>query len=136
MYLIKVEVKDSLIEGKGVFALEPIKHGTIAWKFDASHDQTMTPVEFNNLDKIAQAELQRVAYLSLQTSRWVYPPEGDPARFTNHNPESNNLSVGFDKSISDEPYFIANRDIKAGEELTNNYLEFDARPEEDTASWV
>jgi SET domain-containing protein len=53
------------------------------------------------------------------------PPEDDPACYTNHDPEGFNTSVVFDKDVSDEPIFVANRDIEQGEEITNNYLEFD-----------
>ena len=136
MYLVHVEVKDSAIDGKGVFATEPAKRGAILWKFDSSHDKSMSVEDFQNLSDTERAELQRVAYLSQYTNRWVYPPENDPALFTNHNPGNNNMSVIFDKNLSDEPIFVANRDINAAEELTNNYLEFDARPEKGTAGWI
>lgn len=46
------------------------------------------------------------------------------ALYTNHSGH-NNLSVKYDISISEESFFIANRDIQEGEELTNNYYEFD-----------
>lgn len=66
---------------------------------------------------------------------WVYPPEGDPAEFTNHSMNSN-LSVVYNKQVSPEPYFVANRDILAGEELTNNYHEFDAMTQKESPSWA
>ena len=37
MYLIKIEAKNSPINGKGVFALQKIQKGEIVWKFDSSH---------------------------------------------------------------------------------------------------
>lgn len=116
-----------MIEGKGVFSLEDITKNSIVWKFDPSHDESMSTAELDRLDEDAKTALLRVAYFSLKTNRYVYPPEDDPARFTNHS-ESNNLSVVFDESESEEPFFVANRDIKEGEELTVNYTEFDARP--------
>ena len=134
MYLVKVEAKDSPIEGKGVFALEDIKEGTIAWKFDPSHDQSMSSEDFEALDDKSRTQLLRVAYLSKSSGRWVYPPNDDPALFTNHS-ESNNLSVAHDTAISGEPFFRANRDIRSGEELTVNYTEFDARPEDQVLDW-
>jgi len=136
MYLVKIDVKESTINGKGVFSVEPIKQGTVVWKFDFSHDKSLSPEDFENLSEEDRAKLLRVAYLSRQTNRWVYPPENDPALFTNHNPETNNMSVVWDKTISDEPVFVANRDIEAGEELTNNYLDFDSRPEDQREDWV
>lgn len=136
MYLVKIEVKDSPIHGKGVFAHEHIKRGTIMWKFDPTHDKFLSPEEFNKLSEEERAELQRVAYLSGRTNRWVYPPKDDPALFTNHSPDNNNMSAIFDETVSDEPVFVANRDIAEGEELTNNYFEFDAHPEEQTGKWI
>lgn len=124
MYLFPVETKESKVDGQGVFASEKIGKGQIVWKFDANHDKILSQEEFNALDEASKDELKRVAYLSPTTNRYVYPPENDAARFTNHSP-TNNLSVLIDEDVSEEPYFIANRDIEAGEELTNNYLEFD-----------
>ena len=135
MYLVKIETKESIIDGKGVFALENIRKGVVVWKFDPNHDKTLTSVQFDEADKAVKEELRRVAYLSKNTGRWVYPPENDPARFTNHSKE-NNLSVLLDESISEEPIFIANRDITAGEELTNDYTEFDDLTEEVEQDWL
>jgi len=127
MYLVKVTVKESPIEGRGVSTLEDIRKGSVVWKFDPAHDKSMSPTEFDALDEAAKESLLRVAYLSSTSNRWVYPPEGDPAHFTNHS-EKNNMTAVTDSSVSEEPFFIANRDIQAGEELTNNYEEFDTRP--------
>jgi len=122
MYVVDVEVKESNIHGMGVFAKDNIGKGTIVWQFTSGHDQRISKDEFDKLPD--KAELVHVAYLSPASGQMVYPPKGDPACYTNHSP-NNNLSTVFDMSVSVEPYFIANRDIKAGEELTNNYLEFD-----------
>ena len=136
MYLIKVEVKGSPIHGKGVFALENIPKGKIVWKFDPTHDLVLSLDDFNQLDESAKVELKRVAYLSGSSGQYVYPPENDPARFTNHDGERNNLSVKIDEEVSKEPYFIANRDIEAGEELTNNYSDFDESLKESKSGWL
>ncbi|MFH1694406.1 MAG: SET domain-containing protein [Patescibacteria group bacterium] len=135
MYLIKIEVGDSKIEGKGVFTLEDIKKDSVVWRYDPNHDESLSITDFEALDKDAREGLLRVAYLSESSNRWVYPPDDDPARFTNHS-EQNNLSVIFDKSVSEEPLFVANKDIKKDEELTVNYLEFDNRPEKDVLDWA
>lgn len=127
MYLTKISVKDSTIEGKGVFSLEDIKKDSVVWKFDPTHDKFLSPSEFEKLDADSKTALLRVAYLSEKSNRYIYPPEEDPARFTNHS-ETNNLSVVSDESISEEPIFVANRDIQAGEELMVNYTEFDTQP--------
>lgn len=135
MYLISIEVKESIIEGRGVFALQNIAKNTIVWKYEPIHDKTMPLSDFDSLSANKKFELNKVGYISKQTNQWVYPPESDPARFTNHS-TSNNLSVILDASISDEPIFIANRNIAAGEELTNNYAEFDVRTDNDKPDWI
>jgi SET domain-containing protein len=124
MYVTKIEARESGIDGKGVFALEPIPKGTVVWKFDPNHDKTISREAFDASYEATQTELKHIAYLSKNTNRWIFPPENDPARYTNHSKE-NNLSVVLDESISEEPFFIANRDIATDEELTNDYLEFD-----------
>jgi len=135
MYLIKVAVQDSPIDGQGVFALEDIKAGDVVWRFDSNHDKTLSKAEFDSLSEEEHEELRRVAYLSKNTGQWVYPPENDPARFTNHSKE-NNLSATLNTVISEEPIFIANRYIQAGEELTNDYSEFDDFSENLEAEWL
>lgn len=135
MYLLPVEIKESKVHGKGVFALVKISKGQIVWKFDVSHDKVMSVTEFGALDSDHQSELKRVAYLSPTSNRYVYPPENDPARFTNHS-SNNSLSVLIDQKISEEPCFIANRDIQSGEELTNNYTEFDESIKTFKPEWI
>ena len=131
MYIVKVEVRDSEIDGKGVFTLQDISKGDVVWKFDLSHDQVMSPEAFSKLSENEKEKLLRVAYLSRRTKQWVYPPAGDAAEFTNHSKE-NNLSVMYNPDISEEPIFFANRNISSGEELTNNYNDFDDLTERDT----
>jgi len=135
MYLATVEIKESPINGKGVFTLSKIHRGDIIWKFDSAYDKTISIEEFEKLKENDKTESKRVAYLSATTNRYVYPPENDAARFTNHS-DDNNLSVHIDQQISEEPYFIANRDIDIGEELTNNYLEFDDAIQNNVLSWM
>jgi SET domain-containing protein len=135
MYVFKIETHKSGIEGVGVFALEKIGKNAIVWKFDPTHDKSISVDEYNLCSKEAQDELDRVAYLSPTTGRYVYPPENDPARYTNHS-RQNNLTVAVNKDVSDEPYFIANRDIDIGEELTNNYLEFDDALKSSRPKWI
>lgn len=135
MYIKRIKVANSSIDGKGVFANESISKGEIVWIFSKGHDFAITDQEFQNLPQTKKDHLQHTAYLSPWTKLWVFPPSDDPAEYTNHS-TSNNLSVIFDKSVSSEPYFIANRDIKVGEELTNNYHEFDEATRSANPDWA
>ncbi len=135
MYLIPIEARVSEINGRGVFTLEKIPKGKMVWKYVPEHDSSMSVEEFNNLNEESKMEIDRIAYLSTVSNKYIYPPEGDPARFTNHS-KDNNLTVVFDKGVSEEPLFMANRDIEIGEELTNNYLEFDPNITENQPEWI
>lgn len=136
MYLRKAEIKTSGIEGKGVFALEGIGAGEIVWKFDPSHDQTLSIQEYEALDDAMKANIRKIGYVSPTSGMWVYPPKDDPARFTNHSETDNNLTAKFDSHVSGEPFFVAKRTITAGEELTVNYVEFDASIKQGRPEWM
>lgn len=125
MYLVPIETRKSTIEGTGVFTLEAIKKGTVVWKYVAGHDQSLSVVDYEKLDESSKQYMKKVAYLSPTSGQYVFPPENDPALYTNHDASHHNLTAIMDKNISPEPHFIANRDITPGEELTNNYHEFD-----------
>jgi SET domain-containing protein len=136
MYLPKVTIKPSGIEGQGVFADEDIAKDTLVWKYDPGHDQALSTQEYDALNNEAKADIRKVGYVSSTTGKWVYPPDGDPARFTNHSETTNNLTAKFDRNVSDEPFFIANRDIVKDEELTVNYTEFDASIKQGRPEWM
>jgi SET domain-containing protein len=135
MYIVPVEVRESSIEGRGVFAAANIKKGQIVWQFTKHHDIEMTPEEFDRQDKETRQKMQRVAYLSPASGLWVSPPENDPACYTNHS-RQNNTTVVVDANISPEPYFVANRDIQKSEEITNNYYEFDLNTQKTKPTWT
>ncbi len=136
MYTIQLEIKESPIDGKGVFTIVDIKKGTIVWRYTEGHDKKMTKALFESLGETRKTILERIAYLSPTSDMWVMPPEDDPACYTNHDPIAHNTSVVINREISDEPLFVANRDIKAGEEITNNYLEFDDNSTVEKFNWL
>ncbi|MEN9552234.1 MAG: hypothetical protein RI935_611 [Candidatus Parcubacteria bacterium] len=124
MYLIKTEVRGSTINGKGVFTLEAIKKGDVVWKFVKGADDKMTTEEYENLNDEDKKYIEKVGYLSPLSNMWVFPSKDDNAKYTNHS-NVNNLTAIKNIELSEEIYFIANRNINLGEELTNNYHEFD-----------
>lgn len=135
MYVVPVKVAKSEIDGSGVFADAKIAKGTIVWIYKEGHDLTLSPSEYESVSAEKKNILEKTAYLSPWSGLWVFPPENDPAQFTNHSPR-NNLSVVFDSKVSSEPYFIANKDIKVGEEITNNYHEFDKITQQTEPTWA
>jgi SET domain-containing protein len=136
MYTVPVEIHESNIEGKGVFATSFIPKGTIVWQYTEGHDKKITREKFDSLDQAAKTSLQRIAYLSPTSKVWVIPPDDDPACYTNHDPNDFNTSVSFEPEISEEPLFRANQDIKAGDEITNNYTDFDENSTPEKFSWL
>lgn len=135
MYLVPVEVKNSLIHGKGVFATADIPKDTVVWKFKKDHDQRLSVEAYEDLGHDEKKLAQKTAYLSPQSDMWVIPPPDDPACFTNHSKNAN-LSVVFDKKLSSEPIFIAKEDIAAGDEITNDYREFDKNADDEQSDWL
>ncbi len=135
MYRVKVKIAKSNIDGHGVFAEERIPKGQVVWIFKSGHDVSIGNDEFDKLEDREKEQLRRIAYLSPWSNKWVYPPTGDPAEFTNHSSD-NNLTAVFDSAVSQEPYFVANKEIMVGEELTNNYHEFDEVTQSTDPGWA
>lgn len=134
MYIVAVAAGDSVINGKGVFAIKPIPKGKIVWLYDKEQDLSVTQEDFATFNEEKKEWFYHSAYLSPWSGLWICPPRNDASNYTNHSAD-NNLSVAYDTDVSSEPYFIANRDIKQGEELTNNYHEFDKITQETNPDW-
>ena len=84
----------------------------------------MAPEEYEKLNSENKEYIEKVGYLSPLSNMWIFPDKDDNAKYTNHS-NINNLTAVKNTEFSEEIYFIANRDIEASEELTNNYHEFD-----------
>jgi hypothetical protein len=121
MLLVKTEVRESEIAGVGLFFLEDIKKGQEVWRFDNQIDRSLSDLEVAGLPEIFQQYLETYAYIDLETGLWVLC--GDNGRFVNHSKNPNVISVVSDLFTMD----IAKRDIKAGEEYTADYSEWDSK---------
>lgn len=95
----------------------------------------MTPEAFDALPIERQTALKRTAYLSDKTNRWIIPPDNDPACYTNHSMHANTITK-YDPAISEEIVFVATKLIQAGEEITDNYLEYDPYADPDSQPWI
>lgn len=96
--------------GHGVVATRDIPAGTITWVQDTI-DREFTPQEIELLGEPFARTLDTYCFRN-QHGRWVLC--WDHARFVNHSFRSNCLTTAFG-------FEIAVRDIKAGEELTDDY---------------
>ncbi len=135
MYTVKGKIKKSDIDGKGAFADEHVSKGRIVWLYDQDKDISVTQKEFNLFSREKKDRFRHSAYFSPWSDTWICPPEGEAANYTNHS-SNNNLTVRYDEKISSEPFFVANRDIEIGEEITNNYHEFDELTRKEKPEWA
>jgi SET domain-containing protein len=119
MYLVKTKLGASNIHGTGVFADEFIAKGTIVWAYHEGIDQTITPELMDKQSMVVQEELKRFAYLDIDLGVWILA--GGRGCFVNHSEEPC-LTHG---SAVHAPS-VAARDIQPGEELTENYKDYDA----------
>ena len=109
------------IAGTGVFASQHIPAGAVVWRFDHRCDDVMTVAEFRSLKPLLQRRTEHFDYYDQRTGMWVI--SGDDTCYVNHSPNPNLIA-----DYSDSNPFgaeIAARDIKAGEELTDDYRSYD-----------
>lgn len=121
VFVVRTRVAPSPIAGLGVFAVEDIPKGAVVWRFEPPIDIAYTAEDVAAMSPVMQELMSTYAYLHGRTGLYIYC--GDNARFENHSDTPNTES--FYPPGDPEGCDIAARDIKAGEELTGNYFEFD-----------
>lgn len=114
MLLVKTYLDRSPIHGIGVFAAEPIRKDTKIWRFVEGFDRCYTLKQFARLPKAARDFMKNYAYRV--DGEVLFTVDHD--HHMNHSDKPNTyLKAG---------YTIARRNIRKGEEITNDYREFDA----------
>ncbi len=121
MLTVETYIKPSEIEGTGLFAAQPIAKGGKLWVFQPGFDIVYDVKEVREMPKSVQDYLEEYASLIPQLGKLLLC--GDNDRFTNHSYSPNRR---FEFVSPTEMYEFATRNIAVGEELTNNYQEFDA----------
>lgn len=124
MITVATEVRQSTIKsaGKGLFTKEFIPKGTVVWRFNRTTDEILTDKELEALDPKEQERIKFHAYRSHLTGLWIICNDG--GQYVNHS-DTPNLVIVTDLSRSPETLDVADRDIEAGEELFDNYSEYD-----------
>lgn len=117
MMLVPTYVAPSPIEGVGVFAAEDIEEGALIWELAPGLDRLIRRAEVAALPPVLQQFAERYGYPHPHDPE-VLIVELDNGRFMNHSSEPN---TRFD----DPDAGFTRRAIRAGEELTCNYAEFD-----------
>lgn len=115
MLIIPYRIRKSSIHGLGVFAAEDIPKGTIVWKYQEPMDERVYNTKNRNQFSLTYG------YITSGTNYVEIP--GDGAIFINHS-KLNNITV--DPQNNDN--MISNRIINEGEEILENYNEFDLYP--------
>lgn len=120
MLCVKTKVLPSDIHGLGLFADEFIPKGTLIWKFLPGFDQRFTSEQVMAFPTIVHQYLARHA--SFRKSN-LYLLCADEGNYFNHSDNPNVHSLKKEGELEMPVYAL--RDIKAGEELTENYDEYD-----------
>lgn len=115
MLLVKTRLKRSSLHGLGVFAAEFIPRGAVVWKYVEGVDHRLSAEFVESLPDPARSAI--LHYCALWGGGYVV--SADNARFLNHS-ETPNL-----RTVSAPDIDIAIREIYEGEELTEDYREFD-----------
>lgn len=129
MILVDYEIRDSMIHGVGMFTKQFIGKGELIAKASPLLDVDITKEEFDSLEDREKAEIMYWGFYD--APRGYYHVDFDNTKFVNHD---------FNGNITQDPdhlemYLVASRDIEAGEELLQNYLEFET-PEELSARGI
>jgi|SRR3989338_5368243 len=113
MLLVKTKIGPSPIHGIGLFANQDIPKDTIVWSFNPLIDKVLTDKEVATLPIFTQEFIDTYSFFD----RGVHILCGDFGIFVNHSENPNLGSTANDS--------FALRDIKKGEELTDNYESYD-----------
>ena len=113
MMLIKTYLDKSRIHGIGVFADEFIRKGTKIWRFVEGFDHAYSPKKFAKLPKQARDHIRHYGYRA--DGEILFSADHD--RHMNHSDDAN--------TYLKDGYVIARCNIARGEEITNDYREFD-----------
>lgn len=120
MIHIKYKLGKSGLHGLGLFADENIAKGAVIYTPSPLLDVDLTQEEFGSLEKKEKEEVRYWGFFESATQRWHV--DFGVTRFINH---SHDGSVTQDPAYA-ESHLIAARDIKRGEELTQNYAEIES----------
>ncbi len=120
MIHIKYKLDRSHLHGVGLFADENLHKGQLIYSASPLLDVNITQKQFESLSKEEQEEVEWWGFKIPNEDVWHV--DFDVSKFINHSYEA---TATQDSNHSDA-YLIASRDITVGEELTQNYLEFES----------
>jgi SET domain-containing protein len=121
MIHIKYKLDRSSKHGIGLFADENLTKGKLIYTPSPLLDVNITQQQFDSLDAKEKQEILWWGFFDQPSGKWHV--DFDVSHFINH---------AYDGTVTQDPshtdaYLVAARDIKVGEELTQNYLEFETK---------
>ena len=120
MMHINYKLDKSDHHGIGLFTNEDLESGQLVYTASPLLDLNITQEEFDSLSAAEQKEVQWWGFFDEPTQKWHV--DFDVSKFINHSTEA---TLTQDESHSDA-YLVTTRKIEKGEELTQNYLEFES----------
>ncbi|MDE1871351.1 MAG: SET domain-containing protein [Candidatus Micrarchaeota archaeon] len=121
MMCVKTKIRQSKIHGIGLFADQNIKKGTIVWRFTPNFDLRFTKKQIKKLPNQVQKYLEEYVWLSKKSGKYCF--SSDNGKYFNHSDSPNVLSAYY--KGEEEVITKAIRDIKKGEEITDDYHSFE-----------
>ncbi|HSD56499.1 MAG TPA: SET domain-containing protein [Candidatus Saccharimonadales bacterium] len=119
MIHIKYQLKTSELHGIGLFADQAVRKGDIVYTASPLLDLNITQEQFDSLDQKEKGEILWWGFFDEPSQMWHV--DFDVSKFINHS----YIPSLTQDSNHDDACLLATRDIEAGEELTQNYLEFE-----------
>jgi SET domain-containing protein len=120
MIHIKYKLDRSDKHGIGLFTDEDLKFGQLIYTASPLLDINITQEKFDSLSDREREEFHWWGFFDEASQLWHV--DFDVSKFINHSLDG---TVTQDKSYN-EACLIATRDLSKGEELTQNYLEFES----------
>ena len=121
MIHIKYKLDKSKLHGVGLFTEEDLKKGQVVYTASPLLDVDITDKEFESLNKKEKREIKYWGFWDEPNNVWHI--DFDNSKFINHSFEPTLTQ----KSEHKEAYLITTRAVRKGEELTQNYLEFETK---------
>jgi len=115
MLCVPTYVAPSRISGVGLFAATRLPAGAKIWEYTEGVDWRIKPEEFEAFPEPYRGRLRHYVF---QEDSGLFVLCGDNAKYMNHDDEPNCTD-------RDPTFTMTLRPIKAGEELTCDYREFD-----------
>lgn len=120
MIHIKYKLDNSGLHGVGLFTDENLSKGQLVYTESPLLDVNISQEQFNSLSAKEQKEIKWWGFKVPDEDIWHV--DFDVSKFINHSK---------DGTVTQDPdhknaYLVTTRDIKSGEELTQNYLEFES----------